>query len=67
MLQVNMNNPQHAPGLGTRYKKQQIADVIERAHGMTASICAALDCTHQQYYVYVRKHPELKELQEQCR
>ena len=34
---------------------------------MTSTICHALDCTHQQFYVYLRNHQDLKKLQEECR
>lgn len=67
LIVPNNHNSQLAPKLSQRYKKSQIQEVIEKAHGMTASICHALDCTHQQFYVYLRKHPDLKKLQEDCR
>ena len=63
----NNHNDQLAPMLCARYKKSQIQEVSEKAHGMTSTICHALDCTHQQFYVYLRKHPDLKKLQEDCR
>lgn len=42
----NNHNDQLAPKLSQRYKKSQIQEVIEKAHGMTSTICHALDCTH---------------------
>lgn len=44
---ANDKNLQNLPSLATRYTKKQIEDVIVRAHGLTSSICAALDCTTQ--------------------
>lgn len=67
VVQVGPKNPQQLPALSKRYTKEQIEDVIVRAHGLTSSICAALDCTTQQFYVYLRCRPEMKQLQEDSR
>lgn len=47
VVHVGQSNPQQLPPLSKRYTKEQIEDVIVRAHGLTSSICAALDCTTQ--------------------
>lgn len=67
VVHVGQSNPQQLPPLSKRYTKEQIEDVIVRAHGLTSSICTALDCTTQQFYVYLRNKPEMKQLQEDCR
>lgn len=67
---VSVNNGQnllHAPPLAKRYTKAQIADVIQQARGLTHVICAALDCTAQQLYAYLRRHEDLKAAQEEAR
>lgn len=67
---VSVNNGQnllHAPPLAKRYSKAQIADVIQQARGLTHVICAALDCTAQQLYAYLRRHEDLKAAQEEAR
>lgn len=63
----NVQGDKLAPRLGLRYKEEDIASVIEQTHGLTSSICMALDCTYQQWYVYLRRHPKLKQLTEECR
>ena len=67
VVHVGQKNPQQLPPLSKRYTKEQIEDVIVRAHGLTSSICAALDCTTQQFYVYLRNKPEMKQLQDDSR
>jgi len=67
VVHVGQKNPQQLPPLSKRYTNEQIEDVIVRAHGLTSSICAALDCTTQQFYVYLRCRPEMKQLQEESR
>lgn len=47
VVHVGQSNPQQLPPLSKRYTKEQIEDVIVRAHGLTSSICTALDCTTQ--------------------
>lgn len=67
LMVQNCQNLKNAPHLSKRYTKAQIVDVVERANGLTASICAALDCTAQQFYVWLRSHPDVKQLQQECR
>lgn len=38
------NSKLNAP-VGKRFSKNQVSETISKCHGLTASICAALDCT----------------------
>jgi hypothetical protein len=55
------------PPISQRFTKDHIKATVQRLHGMTAAICKALDCTYQQWMVYLRRRQDVKVLQEECR
>lgn len=64
---ANIMNPQLQPPISQRFTKDHIKATVQRTHGMTAAICKALDCTYQQWMVYLRRRQDVKVLQEECR
>lgn len=60
-------NEKHAGSLAKRYSKAEILETIQESRGLTHVICAALDCTAQQLYAYLRRHEDLKAAQEEAR
>lgn len=66
-IQANPQNDKLAPPISKRYTKQEITDVIWRTHGLTAAICSSLDCSYNQWQVYLRRRPEMKAIQEEAR
>lgn len=60
------NSKLNAP-VGKRFSKNQVSETISKCHGLTASICAALDCTTAQLVNYLKGKPELRKLQEEAR
>ena len=50
------------PALQQRYSKDQIIEVIQKNYGVLTAICNELDCTYSQFYKYVNKNIEVKEI-----
>ena len=53
--------------LSKRFTKEQINEAVENAHGLTAAICALLDCTTKQWSHWIARHPDTRELCDKCR
>lgn len=53
--------------MAKRFTKKEIADIVEKASGMTHDILALLDCTRSQWQSYLEKHPDVKEICERSR
>ena len=60
-------NLQTQPSVASRYDKKQIVLTVEKCRGLTASICSALDCTRRQWHAYLKRHPDVKEMQDEAR
>lgn len=48
------------PSVARRYEEDEVLDIIYKCQGVRTTICNELDCTLQQFNVYLRSHPEMK-------
>lgn len=66
-LLENPKNDKLNLSVARRYKVDEIEKVIDQCNGLTAVICAKLDCTKTQWCSYLRNKPELKKQCEEAR
>ena len=64
---INTRSEVLKPSVASRYTEDEVLAVVDRTHGLTSSICAALDCSNQQWQVYLRTRPNIKAAQLEAR
>lgn len=63
----HISNPQYNTPLAVRYTDQQVIDAVYKCKGLTAAVCAALDCTYQQFYSYMKTREDIQKAMKDSR